>query len=248
MDNIQTDQFLQKITDINTRVGNLERTTQPQIIDWYPLSPSSFSHIGTNNYLKVNDGTLLGIFQLGDRLTIKQGGVIKDFYVLQVDVLNGALWINGGDSYTFTSASIQSISVSKSPLPVNFDDGFSFAPLCFKYVPPWISYTPNLWNQITYSMTGDIVTMSIDSYANNWPSTYDMAFTLPFKAGSGINATTVSYGGIDTNGGPLMASEVRLSGISEGFPSDYVWEFYPASSYPFASGPNNVTATITFAL
>lgn len=125
MDNIQTDLFLENIKNIDRRVSNLERTTQPQFIDWNSWNISLFSYV-SNNLIEVNENMNVGIyFQVGDKVKITQT-TDKYFYIIKIDTVNNQILLNAGDDYTFTNGTFTYFAISRLANPTGH-------PLVFDY-------------------------------------------------------------------------------------------------------------------
>lgn len=125
MDNIQTDIFLKTISDIDKRVSNLERASQPQLIDWNNWNVSLFSYV-SDNLIAVNANVAVGTyFQVGDKIKITQT-TDKYFYIIEVDTVNNQILLNAGDDYTFTNGAFTTFAISRLANP-------SGHPLVFDY-------------------------------------------------------------------------------------------------------------------
>ena len=252
MDNMQTDMFLENIKNIEKRVSNIERTTQPQLVDWYDMNPSAISYGGTDNTIQVNSSTPVeNIFQIGDRLKVVQT-TTKYFFIILVDIINNILYVNAGDNYTLNNSEITSFSLSKNPLPSDFPLSFRFTPLLYQWGFPSGYFVPTGENYIDYSMTGNTINMYLSSQSLSWPETYTIEALLPFKDTGEIRGKLYHGAGYDlltndTDGNHLFAMDVgRYTGGL--FPVDYYWSFSSTDAAPFASGSNGLRGAVTFVL
>lgn len=125
MDSIQTDIFLKTISGIDKRVSNLERSSQPQLIDWNSWNVSLFSYV-SNNLLQVDTNVdVETYFQVGDKVKVTQT-TDKYFYIIEVDTVNNQILLNAGDDYTFTNGAFTYFAISRLANP-------SGHPLVFDY-------------------------------------------------------------------------------------------------------------------
>lgn len=177
MDNTSTEQFLATIKDLDKRLSGLERTTQPQLIDWYEMNPSLFTY-SSDNVLLIDDSLVTAqFFQIGDKIRINQSGY-KYFYIIEVDYTAKTLTLNAGDDYTLTNATFTSLGFSRIASPTGH-------PLIFNYGTS-VKIYDDAGNDITanfsggtnktaeYSMNGSIVQLWLEL----------STFTLPANIGA----------------------------------------------------------------
>jgi len=130
---VQVEKFLSTIKDLSSRLDNLERTSQPQLIDWYEYNPSYFTRYA-DNVITVDTKIIVeNVFQIGDKVRINQGGY-KYFYIIYIDTATNRITLSGGDDYVFTSSAFTSFGTSKLPTPFGH-------PLIFDYSTSSLVYT-----------------------------------------------------------------------------------------------------------
>lgn len=250
MDSISTEQFLETIKNLDRRISGLERTTQPQLIDWYEMNPSFFSYIGLTNYIKI-DFSCSYPFQVGDRIQLFQDNQVKSFYITDFDVASPGLWAIGDTD--FSSGTISWFKISKLPAPSDFPGSMSYSSdvyVCDSSSFTWSSYIPDGLDLI-YTMMGNVVHMGMRLYATNFPpSKSSIALSLPFIGVNNLSGHG-SYQSVfgDTTGGYIVGGDVGKTSLHSGIPTSsiYVWVFSTISG-DFNTPYNITEATITFTL
>lgn len=230
--------FLNTIKDIDKRVSNIERTSQPQLIDWYELNPSLFTY-SSDNVLIIDDSLVTAqFFQVGDKIRINQSGY-KYFYIIEADYTAKTITLNAGDDYTFTNASFTSFGFSRIASPTGH-------PLVFDYSNDVKIYTYGIsgyyddtsafeLHDLKYSMNGPVVQLWVAiSTSTLRADTFRIAISTPFLSREGmaelIYGTNVllagSYGsGMDVH--TLYDWSNWVVGVDPGpFPSEAGMEIY----------------------
>jgi hypothetical protein len=90
---------------------------------WAPIS-SAWTYASATTITIPTNGTL--VYQVGDRVRLKQGGGYKYFVVTAVAAT--LLTVYGGSDYTVTNAAITDMAYSRAPKPFGFPGHFNFTP------------------------------------------------------------------------------------------------------------------------
>jgi len=252
MDNsMQTEIFLDKVKDIDRRVSHLERTTQPQLIDWYALNPSLFTYYA-NNVIAVDSNLLVEtLFAIGDHLKITQT-TTKYFYVTWVDTTNNRLYLLGGDAATFTNGAFTAISLNKQASASGFPTMTYTIPETFvTSISGPVSYDFDIKQEMQISMVGRIVNIYWDLETATLPAgTLYIDVPLPFVATTvtGKQSSLVGQNPLstDTSGGTTFLHSVYLADPSSA--TAYAINIVPTSGLEFATGYQVIDSTEVFSL
>ncbi len=256
MDSISTEQFLETIKNLDRRISGLERTTQPQLIDWYEMNPSLFTY-SSDNVLTLDDSLVTAqFFQMGDKIRINQSGY-KYFYIIEVDYTAKTITLNAGDDYTLTNATFTSFGFSRIANPLEFPQVFTYEPNIYSVIYPMV-YDDTLnydgvkgARQLYFSMTGCFVTISfsIVSYFHRVDTT-GIIISTPFVGeipviGANIMQSTglMSMGGTST--GDIYFYSFVASDFGMTTPVNIGIGVNPLGGGTFNSGDLSMAETLT---
>jgi hypothetical protein len=211
-------EFVKYLTDINQRLENLEKVTQPQYIDWYGINPALVERI--NDY-KVNiTGISQSQFAVGDKVRIKQAGDsdYRYFYIYrtanltELDPLSepddpvvmdlalayGRPFLSGSDSLVSSGVAIEEFSISKSLSPSGMG-GSLFFDTVFKS--PGGTTRSTTENVTQYSMSGNLLTINLNvNFSSTITDSY-LKFDIPLGIDLTYDASGSSRMAILTSGG-----------------------------------------------
>lgn len=207
-DQVQLEIFLNNIKGLENRLENLERQTQPQIIDWYSLIPSAISRI-SNYKIRVAD-LPRELFSVGDKIRLKQTGDsdFRYFYVSKtIDVSSGIFdielgygrpeYLTGSDSFVDALA-ITEIAVSKAVSPSGMG-GTLFFDTTFKNPAGGTLSTTSKLTQ--YSLNGNVFFMNISAAFSATVTAAYIKFNIPIDIDLTYSAGGASRMSILTSGG-----------------------------------------------
>ena len=250
---MQTGIFLDKVKDIDRRVSHLERTTQPQLIDWYDLNPSLFTYYA-NNVIAVDSNLIVEtLFAIGDHLKITQT-TTKYFYVTWVDTTNNRLYLLGGDAATFTNGAFTAISLNKQVSASGFPAMVYTIPnasiILMSGGGP-ATYTFDIKQEIQIAMAGRIVNLYWDLETSNLTAgTLSIEVPIPFYQPDVVSRKSSAVGSnpyaTDTVGISPYVHSVYLA--NPGDMSSYAITISPTSYNAFATGYQVVDSTEVFSL
>ncbi len=205
--------------------------------DWNYFSTTSVTYIA-NNQIQIKDLNVFNRMGIGTPILVTQT-TDKYFYVIGVDSTNNYVYLNAGDTYTYTSGGISAIGFSDKLNPDGFPQVFDFS----TGMEIWgYDTTPGSWTNITsnfegggglregsYSMNGSVVTASYNVGTVTLPA--DLAaivMTSPFikRTQSQVNVGTPTY----LTAGTIGGSDIYISMIW-GYIDDVVFPGDPFNPY-----------------
>lgn len=230
---IQTREFLEKISSLDKRISNIERTTQSPWIDWYNMPLSYFAYVGQSRdnifVYQITDEIIPfdTRFVLGDKVRVTYNDTYYYGYVCYVNRNNrriGIFPLSRFNTEAFTDIiNATEIYWSKNVAPSGFD--------AFAIYIPRIEYGVRqgadvVYNELSCNATGRIsmngtqivcnLAISTDSLPSN--VAYIKAFTPLLSLGSGqTSVVLLSYGGYDDNGQSRkdVVQQVTVSSFSD---------------------------------
>ena len=253
---MQTDLFLENIKNIDRRVSNLERTTQPQLIDWYELNPSLFTY-SSDNILTIDDAfTTAQFFQFGDKIRINQSGY-KYFYIIGIDYNAKTITLNAGDDYTLVSDAFTSFALSRVVSPAGFPSIFQYEPNIYSVVYPLVYDDTSNYDGVNgarvtfFSLAGSLVTLSFSIFSDaHRASTTGIIISTPFVGeiptmGANIvhNTGLMSLGG--TSSSDIYFSAFIASDFGTTVPVNIGIGLLPLLGGTFNSGDLHIISTLT---
>lgn len=250
---MQTDIFLSKVKDIDKRVSHLERTTQPQLIDWYGLNPSLFTYYANNVITVDSNLEVETLFAIGDHFRITQT-TVKYFYVTWVDTTNNRLYLLGGDAATFTNGAFTAVSLNKQASASGFPAMVYTIPNASIIVTTGggpATYTFSIKREIQIAMVGRVVNLYWDLETANLPAgTLSIDVPIPFYQPEVVSRKSSAVGSnpyaTDTVGICPYVHSVFL--VDPGAMSSYVIDIMPTSYNAFATGYQVIDSTEVFSL
>ena len=251
MDDIQTNLFLDTIKNIDKRVSHLERTTQPQLIDWYDMNPSLFTYSADNVMTVDSNLPVETLFAIGDHIRITQS-TVKYFYITWVDTTNNRIYLLGGDAYTYTNAAFTAVSLNKQASASGFPAMTYTIPDTYLMTGGGpVTYDFDIKQEVLFSMVGRMVNLYWDLETATLPAgTSYIDIPLPFVATTvtGKQASSVGSNPLatDTSGGTTFLHTVYLA--APGFPTAYAVNIAPTSGLAFATGYQVIDSTEVFSL
>lgn len=132
------------------------------------------------------------VFNIGDKVRLKQGGAYKYFYVINKSGAYAAL--NGGSDYAVTTAAITNFAYSRLVNPTGFPPFFNYLPI--------VSESTGFLNRTTitptamvarYSMIGRMVQLFIDLQETLTGVNKYIVIRLPFGLAIGRSDTDRKY-------------------------------------------------------
>ena len=224
MDNtsqLQTQQFLETIKNIDSRVSNLEKTPQTQFIDWTPITPSLLS-IYNASTLFTTDGYNLGLYLTpGTKLSLWfSNGGFANYYVVYNNYLPlyaGAYITVVGDGYSSyigttslpVGATVVQARCSKNNVPAGFESYFIGSQGVKGFTPGGSSVTKNSSSYEHFSICEGIVFVNgLFAYTSGGTPLTSIIIERPtYVAASSniINERPMTYFDTTTNTGNLYS-------------------------------------------
>jgi hypothetical protein len=163
-------QLVREIIAITDYISNL---------DWRPVT-DSWTYASATTINTPSGAT--AIYEIGDKIRLKQGGAYKYYYVTAVAA--SLLTVNGGSDFTVANAGITNIYYSKALTPVDF-------PQWFNYTPSYTYLAGGTTTIAKFNMIGKIVKVKFQYTFAGADITGAVTISLPITADTVLTADPV---------------------------------------------------------
>lgn len=181
-----------KLSQMDSQISRISLARQPYQSDWYEVSYEATATAA--GVITFSDTSFVpnNMFNVGDKIRLKQGGAYKYFYVIKTSATS--IKVFAGVDYSTTAAAVTNLALSRISNPVGHPGYFLFASTLQCESPMTVTQGTL---ETAFFLQGNICFFRLNRYGYVIGGTpdYNLVEDLPIECDYWVAPQVVGYGG-----------------------------------------------------